>query len=322
MIKSIVGRVRNVSRKFFLKRILQSISALPNGGFITLVDIGAAGDIEPRWKPFTKFLNYVGFEPDERSRKDLLSKGNGNTFHDYSIFPFAVGGSKNELSFNLCRKPQVSSTYVPNFDFLKNFPEVERFEVVSTETIPVVPMDSLNINNPDFMKIDIQGGELNALLGAEGLLSDVLGLELEVEFVELYSTQPLFGNVCEFLYEKGFEFIDFVNLCRWERDKHNGFGQCVFGDALFLRTPEKLDYTNISLDKISSYLSILLIYRRYDLIDKTLPLLPEVDRHKFELFEKKVSKARIVDKLARKIVGINSRLISLLGSDYRTHLIY
>jgi hypothetical protein len=180
----------------------------------------------------------------------------------------------------------------------------------------------LNINNPDFMKIDIQGGELNALLGAEGLLSDVLGLELEVEFVELYSTQPLFGNVCEFLYEKGFEFIDFVNLCRWERDKHNGFGQCVFGDALFLRTPEKLDYTNISLDKISSYLSILLIYRRYDLIDKTLPLLPEVDRHKFELFEKKVSKARIVDKLARKIVGINSRLISFLGSDYRTHLIY
>ena len=127
MIKSIVGRVRNVSRKFFLRRILQSIAALPSGGFITLVDIGGAGDVEPRWKPFTKFLNYVGFEPDERSRKDLLSKGSGNTFHDYSISPFAVGGSKNELSFNLCRKPQVSSTYVPNFDFLKNFVNLLKF---------------------------------------------------------------------------------------------------------------------------------------------------------------------------------------------------
>ena len=49
---------------------------------------------------------------------------------------------------------------------------------------------------------------------------------------------------------KGFEFIDFVNLCRWERNDYlNTFGHCTYGDALFLRAPEKIDFENISEDK-------------------------------------------------------------------------
>ena len=47
---------------------------LPHLDQISLVDVGAAGDIQPRWKSAETYLSYHGFEPDERSREDLLKK--------------------------------------------------------------------------------------------------------------------------------------------------------------------------------------------------------------------------------------------------------
>ena len=48
------------------------IKELDKQGFnINLLDIGAAGNIEPRWLKIAKYINYVGIEPDDRSNKDL-----------------------------------------------------------------------------------------------------------------------------------------------------------------------------------------------------------------------------------------------------------
>ncbi len=88
------------------------------------------------------------------------------------------------------------------------------------------------------MKLDIQGGELAVLEGADKTLDQCLGLEIEVEFVRIYKDQPLFGDICAFLETKDLEFIDFTSFNRWERSQYREFGQCVFGDALFLRAPE------------------------------------------------------------------------------------
>ena len=65
----------------------------------------------------------------------------------------------------------------------------------------------------------------------------------------------------------GFEFIDFVNLCRWERNAFTGLVNCTFGDALFLRTPEFMAKSNLSEQKIAKYIAVLYIYNRFDLID-------------------------------------------------------
>jgi len=49
----------------YIKNILSSEQ-------LTLLDIGAAGDMENRWKRISPLVNYIGFEPDERSYNDLL----------------------------------------------------------------------------------------------------------------------------------------------------------------------------------------------------------------------------------------------------------
>ena len=115
-------------------------------------------------------------------------------------------------------------------------------------------------------------------------------------------------------------FIDFINLCRWERKNHNSYGQCVFGDALFLKIPEKINYEKIGLKKVCSFLSIMIVYRRYDLIRKTLGLLPKNLSPKFKKFESKLDKIIKLDNRARFITNLSNRFLLILGTNYKNHL--
>lgn len=302
------------------KKTNLALLALPKFEGITLIDIGAAGGIQPRWKAVEANLNYIGFEPDERSRKELLDKK--STCRKYTIYGEAISDSVGEMSLNLCRKPQVSSVYKPNKEFTNLFPDYKRFDLLSNETIQTKKLDDINISNPDFVKADIQGGELKALLGGEKTLKKIFGLEIEVEFLPLYIDQPLFGDITSFLSNKDFEFIDFVNLCRWERGSHNGYGQCVFGDALYLKSPEFVVNQKIDDKRMSSYLGILLLYKRFDLIKRVFELLPQNQKKTFSLFESRLKKIEESHKKARKISLLTNRLLRIFETDSRNYLLY
>jgi len=270
-------------------------------------------------EPFVHFLNYVGVEPDERSRSTLLNTK--NDFRSYRILPHALAAKSQSLNFKLCRKPQVSSLYEPNAEFLSRFPDVERFDIVEKIPTDCVCLDSVDVPNIDFLKLDIQGGELDVLKGAAKTLKSALGVELEVEFIDLYKEQPLFGDVCMKLSQHEFEFIDFVNLVRWERKAHSGYGQCIFGDALFLRPPESPILQSFDIDKWSAYFAVLLIYRRFDLIETALEKLPDSFKSEFESFGLVFCKARSRDMVVRNIHKNLSRFISLFSNTYKSHLI-
>jgi len=273
-IKRISKVVYQLLSDFFLylclarsRRALQSqLRQILLGRTIHFVDVGAAGDIPPRWKTVQQFVSYVGFEPDDRSRAVIQNAP--NRARSYTIRSEALGEEGGgEKPFYLCRKPQVSSSYLPNREFLDLFPNPQRFDVVDVAPMRLSRMDDLGLSNVDFIKVDTQGGELSILKGAPKTLKDCVGLEIEVQFSPLYEDVPLFGEVSAFLNAQGFEFIDFVDLCRWQRVKHRGPGQCVFGDALFFRTPESfISSGNLPSDKLASYLGCLHLYQRFDLI--------------------------------------------------------
>ena len=124
------------------------------------------------------------------------------------------------------------------------------------------------------MKIDVQGYELNVLKGSEESLKEILGLEIEIEFAELYKNQCSFEEIKSFLAKNNLDFTDFTSMTRWERDSSkNTLGLCMGGDALFLRTPEYMfEVYKDDPIKLSAYLSICLIYKRYDLIETTINL--------------------------------------------------
>jgi hypothetical protein len=66
-----------------------------------------------------------------------------------------------------------------------------------------------NIDNIDFINIDIQGTEPKILRGATDSLKNVIGLEVEVVFLKSQENQPLFCDIDNLVRNNGFEFLDF-----------------------------------------------------------------------------------------------------------------
>ena len=69
---------------------------------------------------------------------------------------------------------------------------------------------SQNNLNPDFIKVDTQGTELDILKNADNAIKECLMIESEAEIIPMYSGQSLFHDVSSFLYEKDFQlFLDY-----------------------------------------------------------------------------------------------------------------
>lgn len=224
---------------------------------LRLVDIGAADyQVDKRWLGLAHELDLILFEPDKRSVEALKQSGK-------TVYEAALSSCEGKRMLNLTRKPQCSSFYLPNMSFLKNFPDVSRWDIVGHQEIIVKTLDSFNLD-VDFMKLDTQGSELEILQGAQKTLSGVLGIEVEVSFLEIYQDQPLFADICGYLKKFGMEFFDFVTEYRYGRDQLDRKGQLAFADALFLRPPESLG--NFCESKKSKYACIAKAYCKEDLI--------------------------------------------------------
>jgi FkbM family methyltransferase len=288
---------------------------------LTLIDVGAAGDIEPRWKKISPLIHYVGFEPDARSRVSLETKN--HSCLSYRVLPYVIWDVNAPIDINLCRDPQKSSYYPPNLPFVSRFSDVERFDILSEETLEARTLDSLEMAG-DFLKLDLQGGELAALRGGRTLLDNCFGVELEVEFAQIYGSQPLFGDLCRFFTEHGMEFVDFLSLRRWERTGFNGYGQCVFGDALFMKPPEALFRKgDITPAAIRRFIAVCALYNRFDWIGLTLDLAKGVEGWATEgRCSHAIRELRTRFLRAQKAGHLLGRLARRFGQEYWLHLMY
>jgi hypothetical protein len=101
------------------------------------------------------------------------------------------------------------------------------------------------INNMDFIKIDVQGAELDILKGGINFLSEnILGVEVEVEFQSLYECVPHFSDIDSFIRKSlGLQIQD-LRKAYWKYSEGINIGatkgQLVFGDALYFRPPQDI----------------------------------------------------------------------------------
>lgn len=208
---------------------------------LTLVDVGASGGIQNKWKHCAPFFRVIGFEPDERSASELNTERSMDTA--MTFLSVGLYNKKASIPLYLTRNKTDSSIFEPDMTFLKKFPHADRFEVVGREVMQVDMLDNQlndhNVTDVDFIKVDTQGSELFILQGAANILSQaVFGVEVEVEFSPLYFGQPVFSDVDVFMRSRGFQLFD-IAPCFWKRKRGKSLGgkrgQIIYANVLYLK---------------------------------------------------------------------------------------
>lgn len=257
------------------------VAALPPDFSLTLVDVGSAGGLHPRWAPFRKIVSAVLFDPREASTSGSLGPGRTRTY------PIALGAKAGEATLHVTRLANMSSFLEPDISAFERFgTKAEDAAVVAREQVPVTTLDSIALADRirvDVLKVDTQGSELLVLEGCDAALRTTLFAEIELSFLPRYHGQPLFADVTRFMADRGFALIDLVDLKRYRAAnslrlrkvvprRPERSGQLAYANALFAR-PEQWLAAAARRDQGATLLRAicaLVAYRKVDIAARLL----------------------------------------------------
>tara|TARA_B100001057_G_scaffold489970_1_gene577300 strand:+ start:2804 stop:3871 length:1068 start_codon:yes stop_codon:yes gene_type:complete len=218
---------------------------------LRIADVGSSGlPPEEFFSIFNKSIFYC-FDPDSRARKSSFSN---IIFHSNGLF-----SSKTEKKIYLTNMPDASSLHKPNKDFLNKFLNASASDVVKEETINLTTLD-LVLNEDekiDFLKVDVEGADLEVIKGGDESLSDCLGIKIEVQFKERNIGSPLFSEIDDHL-KKNYFLLDLKNSSWLKSKVHfiNSNAEIVWGDAYYLKNEESFlkNYSQKSSDDKENFL--------------------------------------------------------------------
>ena len=248
-----------------------------------IFEIGARAihaDEEPFYRLLSLFpgSTIAAFEPDE----ELCARKNAGPRDSVVYFPVALGRTEETRDFYNTENAMCSSLYEPNQEMISRYNNMDVARLKSISRIDTVSLDHFVSNHDldpvDFIKIDIQGAELDVFQGGLSTLKNVLAIVSEAEFVEHYVDQPLFGDVCAFLSGQSIQFQKILGVggrtlkpILLDNDP-NLCSQQMWADVLFVRS--LFERRKLSGDQ---FLKIAAFALLYDCLDVALFCCREVD---------------------------------------------
>ena len=252
---------------------------------IEIMDVGASVITEV---PIYKVLLEKGmafltaFDGDER-QITAIQNAYGRDFVTI-LKHFLFDGGNHDVY--LCKPASgMTSLFKPKIEALNFFNGFSDFgEVQSVEQVQTSRLDDIeNLRSPDFLKMDVQGAELEIIKNGTNTLKDCIAIQLEVSYFNLYEQQPSFGEIDVHLRSLGFVPHRFLEVKRWAiaPTVFNGNfrvpgNQLLESDIVYIKSPLNLaELDNIQVKK----LAILAHYsfKSYDLCAR---LLIELERRK------------------------------------------
>jgi hypothetical protein len=163
------------------------------------------------------------------------------------------------------------------FDVLAPLGEV--IERVSLETVRLD--DVQEIEHLDFLKIDIQGGELAVFQSGKNKLTNAVAIQTEVSFVTLYKDQPSLGDIDLELRAQGFVPHCFAAVKKWpispcvvNNNPRQALNQLLEADLVYVRDFSKPELMS---DEQLKHLALVAhhVYKSFDLTLRCMMLLAQ-----------------------------------------------
>ena len=216
---------------------------------VNILDLGARNDGEPPvYLEFTRLLpcHVLGIDIDEALGSGFCSQFRAPSRANY-IAAFLGDGSQSD--FYECRRGSVSSILPPStsqcsrYDGLSEATEVIRISVVQTKKLSEVVGDF----NADFVKTDLQGGDLAVLRHGSPLARNAGAILIEVDFIDQYANSYRFWEVAKELRDWGFSFHSFIDFgtrplsgfLDHVAEQPRRYRQWLWANALFIAEPDR-----------------------------------------------------------------------------------
>ena len=233
--------------KNLIMRLLGNISTmaeLPSPfaeASLSYIDIGARGGPPNNWLKLARQMNYLCFEPDPVEAEALRLVFSRSPNFRGVVSECALGATSGSATLYLTHSRPCSSLLKPNSDLLNTCVHRDLFRVEQELSLQTGTLDAelQRLGSiGDFIKIDVQGYELEVLKGGEQAVSNSIGCELEVSFIEIYKNQPLFAEVDQWMRARDFFLADLERFW-WRRSaapaEIQRRGTLAYGNAVYLK---------------------------------------------------------------------------------------
>src|SRR3989344_6130606 len=232
-------------RPRFTKYLLEKeiFSAYP----MSVIDVGARGGFEKQWYIYGSQGRRIGFES---SIEECDSLNSVKTDPHTQYYPIALHRRRGFKTFNVQQHIASSSFYKSDQGFVSRFPGWKDLIPNKTERLATTDLDSFVkrelISQIDFIKLDIEGAELEVFKGAKKTLQGSLGISTEAVFYPWRKGMPTFTDIDLFLRKFGFILFD-LPIFHWTRKTLSPLmftdgvlgpserGQAIWTQAIYLR---------------------------------------------------------------------------------------
>ncbi len=198
---------------------------------IIIFDVGAnKGEMTKIYRTLLPKSYIYAFEPIPKSYDDLskLSISDPKTF----TYRLAISNKTKRLKFNINQNHKTSSLLKSEIIAKKYWGnnELKTVKIINVDCIKIDDFcNDNNIKYINFLKLDIQGSELDALKGAKNLFENkkIQIIYTEISIFNSYLNQGSFPKIVSYLYKYNFELFDIYKVIRRK-------GRLMEIDAMFI----------------------------------------------------------------------------------------
>jgi FkbM family methyltransferase len=196
----------------------------------TVIDVGASqGVFSAKARSLFPNAMIYAFEPIPGSYQTLTEKFRSD--NKFKAFNVALGNEIGQKDFFKNQHIGASSFMKISDLQMDAHPDTKNYSKIKVNLDRLDNfIEDLIIRPNIFLKLDVQGYEIEALKGAEKLLEKTKVVFSEVCFDYLYEGQPLLGDINDFLSQKGYKIIGIENIARSVKD-----GAYLNADVFFIR---------------------------------------------------------------------------------------